>query len=664
VASILNIGVSALKTYQQALNSTGHNIANVNTPGYSRQVINLSSRDPELTPAGWLGTGVELHGINRQYDDFTAKRVRDGRSTVGELDAFYSNAQRLDSILADPAVGLSPALNDFFNAMQELADDPASIPSRQLLLAESRSLVERMHDLDQQFADSQAQVNRRLDDVVQEIDRLAESIANANDAVVSALGHGSHQTPNDLLDQRDELINEFSDLVNITTVEQSDGAMNVFIGRGQVLVVGNVASDISTVSSPADASQRDVIFSNDFGDTNISSELDGGELGGLLSFRREMLDTTRNQLGLVALGISMQMNQQHQLGIDLDGDVGGAIFSTPEIQVLGNANNSGGAVTASYGTLSDLTASDYELEYDGGNSYTLRRLSDNSTTSIDTGGASPFTTAEIDGFSLTIDSSGVAQGDSFLIRPSRGAADSMQLLIDDVRGFAAAGRLQSAVAIDASGNPANSGTAVISQPSISSGSGLPLAANMVFSFSDNADGAGNSGFVISNGPAPPNNYILYDPATESAGKSFPSSANPSQFDSFGGLNFRISGTPTVGDQLIVRNNTNAATGDNRNALALAAMQSQDRMLNLSASYSDVYSQLVAGVGASTRQAEASLAAQEGLLERNRASQEEVSGVNLDEEAAKLVQFQQAYQASAEMIKVANSLFDTLLSAVR
>ncbi|EGV51080.1 flagellar basal body rod C-terminal domain-containing protein [endosymbiont of Riftia pachyptila] len=258
----------------------------------------------------------------------------------------------------------------------------------------------------------------------------------------------------------------------------------------------------------------------------------------------------------------------------------------------------------------------------------------------------------------------MAQGDSFLIRPSRGAADSMQLLIDDVRGFAAAGRLQSAVAIDASGNPVNSGTAVISQPSISSGSGLPLAANMVFSFSDDADGAGNSGFVISNGPAPPNNYILYDPATESAGKSFPSSANPSQFDSFGGLSFRISGTPTVGDQLIVRNNTNAATGDNRNALALAAMQSQDRMLNLSASYSEVYSQLVAGVGASTRQAEASLAAQEGLLERNRASQEEVSGVNLDEEAAKLVQFQQAYQASAEMIKVANSLFDTLLSAVR
>jgi len=664
VASILNIGVSALKSYQQALSATGHNIANVNTEGYSRQVTHMATRDPELTPAGWLGTGVGLKNISRQYDEFTAKRVRDGRSMVGELDAFYGNARGLDGILADPAVGLAPALNGFFNAVQGVADDPASIPSRQLLLSESSSLVDRMHYLDRQFADNQAQVNRRLDDTVGEIDRLAGSIADANQAVVSALGHGSHQIPNDLLDQRDQLINQLSDLVDITTVDQGDGAKNLFIGRGQVLVVGGVASNISTRTSAADASQREIIFSNDFGDTEISSELEGGKLGGLLSFRREMLDTTRNRLGLVALGISLQMNQQHQLGIDLDGDMGGALFSTPQPQVLGNTNNSGGTVTASFGNLADLTTSDYQLEYAGGSSYTLRRLSDNSTTSINTGGASPFTSAEIDGFTLNIDSSGVAVGDSFLIRPSRDAAASMELLVDDVRAFAAGSPLQSAVATDGNGNPANSGTAVISQPNISSASGLPLAADLEFSFSADADGAGNPGFKISNGPAPPNDYILYDPATESAGKSFPSSANPGQFDGLGGLSFRLSGTPAVGDRLIIRNNRNAATGDNRNALALAAMQDQDGLLKQSASYSDLYSQLVAGVGASTHQAEASLAAQQGLLERNQASLDEVAGVNLDEEAARLVQFQQAYQASAEMIKVANSLFDTLLSSVR
>jgi flagellar hook-associated protein 1 FlgK len=256
---------------------------------------------------------------------------------------------------------------------------------------------------------------------------------------------------------------------------------------------------------------------------------------------------------------------------------------------------------------------------------------------------------------LSIDATGAVAGDRFLIQPTRNGAESLNLLVNDVRKLAAAGPLQSRPATDVNGNPTNTGNAVISLPAVANATGLPLATAMGLTFSNDVDGSGNPGFTLSNGPATPT-YLLYDPATESAGKTF-------QIDAFGEMSFTISGIPQDGDSFIIDNNTSGSS-DNRNALSLADLQGLDHLLGGNATFGETYSQMVADIGAKTHHAEVNLAAQEGLLERSRAALSEVSGVNLDEEAAKLIQFQQAYQASAQMISVANTLFDTLLSAVR
>ena len=263
----------------------------------------------------------------------------------------------------------------------------------------------------------------------------------------------------------------------------------------------------------------------------ITDQLVGGEIGGMLDYRTRILNPAQNHLGLVAVGIATHLNQQHQLGLDVRGNPGNPMFSSPSVGVLSNSNNGGaGAVTATYGDIANLTASDYRLtSIDGANQYQLVRLSDGAVTNIDTGGVSPYTTAEIDGLVLTI-SSGANAGDSFLLQPTRNAGDSVELLLNDGSELAAAAPLRAQESVDANGNPVNAGSASVTQPIVGSTTGLPLAANISLQFSSDADGSGNPGFVILNGPAAPNNYILYDPLDpgQTAGKDFPDSSNPTQ----------------------------------------------------------------------------------------------------------------------------------------
>ncbi|MBL3588363.1 MAG: flagellar hook-associated protein FlgK [gamma proteobacterium endosymbiont of Lamellibrachia anaximandri] len=663
MSGILSIGVSALLSNQQALNTVGHNIANVNTEGYSRQQVDFATRNTGYNTTGWNGSGVQLTGIDRQYDNFLSTSVRRSQSATEELGVYYNSALRLDNLVADSALGMGPAMQDFFDAVQGLADDPSAVPARQLVLAEAESLVDRFHYIDGEIEAVRSRLNDQLDFAVDEVNRLATSIAELNVQVANASNSGLSALPNDLLDQRDHMLDELSKLVDIQVLEQRNGSMNVFIGKGQALVMDTQAATLSAQNSNGDPEQRDLAFTTAYGTQVVTDHITGGQLGGLLGFREDILDPAQNRLGLVALGIADELNSQHALGLDLDGLAGADIFSMGSVDILPNANNAGGAVTATYTNVGDLTASDYMLQYTVLNTYTLTRQSDNQTFNINTGGASPFTYAQ-DGFSLSIDSAGVAVGDSFQIRPTRDGADGFDLLIHDADKLAAASRLLSQPLTDANGNPANSGDAVMSQPVVSNTNGLPYGVAMQFTFVADADGAGNSGFTVANGPVgAPNDYILYDPASESTGKSFPVTAKVGQFDAFGGISFSISGTPVVGDQFTVGNNTNGKS-DNRNALTMAGLQGMDTLFGGTATFGEAYSQMVSDLGAKTHHAEMNLAAQEGSLERSKAALDEVSGVNLDEEAAKLVQFQQAYQASAQVISVASSLFDTLLSAVR
>lgn len=634
MAGLLNTGLSGLLTFQRKLDTTSHNVSNVDTPGYSRQRVIAATNIPNDFGQYYIGTGSHVAEVERVYDQLLINQLRFSTSTTQELDVYANYISRLDSLFADPNLGLDPVLQDFFDAVQGLADDPSSQSSRQLLLADSQTLVERFDFLYGRVETTRNAVNQDIEATLSEINALASAIAKLNYDVTAVYSDEHGAIPNDLLDERDQLLLELSELVGVSVLEQDNGALNVFIGSGQALVIDDKAYSLSAIQSAADPADLGIAINYASGQQDITTKISGGRLGGLLDFRDDTLNSAENQLGLVAVGLATEFNEQHRLGLDLNGNLGGDFFSSPSINIIDNSNNAGaGVVTSAYVDISNLVASDYELRKDtAANQYTLTRLSDNTTFAVDTGGVSPYTTVEIDGFELTI-TAGAVDGDTFLIQPTRGGANNIGLLLTDPNTIAAAGALRVAEATDASGVPTNTGTAAFTQPAASVSATLPLALDMTFTFSADADGGGNPGFVITNGPAAPDDYILYDPATESGGKSFPGSGNPTQFDGFGGFSFSVTGVPAVGDVFTVSNNTGAA-GDNRNALALAALQNENTLNGDTTSFQETYGLLVSDVGAKTRRVDINLQAQEALLNQAIAAREEVSGVNLDEEAAK------------------------------
>lgn len=637
MADILNVGTSALLSLQRAITTTGHNIANVNTEGYSRQRVNLETLIPQLSGGSYIGSGVATESIERIYDQFLTSEVRNRTTSQSGFEAFANLSSRLDSLLADPEVGLAPTLEGFFGAMQDVSNNPGSLPEREVLLGEAQVLADRFHYLDSNFRSLEGELNVRIETSVSDINSLARSIAELNEQVVRATAAGGGAPPNDLLDSRDQLITELSEKIGVTTVAQSDGSINVMVGNGQALVVGFSAQQLQTFDNPYDGTQTLVGIAGPSGSvTDLGRFLDGGELGAALDFREQVLDPARNQLGLVAMGLTATFNEQHQLGVDLNGQPGGDFFLPLEATFTANPNNSG---TSSIGVaISDagaLTGDDYSLRYDSGQ-WTLTNTSTNASQT----GAGPFS---VDG--LTVTTAGVpVNGDAFLIQPTRQGATLFEVALNRAEDFAGASPLRSQEVLT------NIGSADIDGLTVNDASALPLASQVTLTFNPDALGAGIPGFDVTGIAGGP---LAYDPTTESNGKSF----------ALGGFEFSVSGDPQAGDELIIENNQNGS-GDNRNALALAGLQTSNLLHGGTASYQDAYGGLVAGVAVKTRQAQAGANTEQVLLNQSTAARDSVSGVNLDEEAANLIRYQQAYQAAAQVISVADEMFQVLLNATR
>lgn len=640
---ILNTSVSGLLTTQRALATTAHNIANVNTPGYSRQTVEVKVREAQFTGAGYLGKGVEVGSVQRIHSQYLTEQLRTSTSSASENATFFSLSGRIDSILADEGTGLSPNLLSFFNAVQDVADLPSSISARQVMISEAEALVTRFQFLDNRLDDLTSEIRVRLGNEIRDVNSLSQSLADINGRIVEAFGDIDTEPPNDLLDQRDELVRQLSELVSVNTVEQGDGAVSVFIGKGQALVLGTDAQRLTY--SETYQGHFEVQLTGAFSSSTVTDNITGGSMGGLLRFQEEMLEPARNSLGRLAIGLADTLNDQHILGMSLDGDVNQTFFNvaTPDVSPIAGAPNN---VTAAIVDPSALTDSNYSLFFNGGNSYSLTRLTDGQTTAINTGGVSPFTTATVDGFNITI-TAGAAVGDEYIIRPTTFGARDMSTLISDPRKIAAAGPLRSGEAVDANGLPNNTGTGSISEVSISTTTGIPLASSITLTF----DAALNQ-FNVS---APPGGTLAYNPATDSGGVQFTIAAA-------GNASFTLAGTPDDGDQFVIQINTNA-DGDNRNALDMAALQNSQTMLNGTASYQDTYGKLVADVGTTTRQSEISQQALSALLTQAIELREGLSGVNLDEEAAQMLILQQSYQAAAQMISTADRLFQSLIESI-
>lgn len=644
MADITSIGTSALLAFQRSLSTVSHNISNSTTEGYSRQRVGLTTRTAEFSGVGYFGTGTTINDVSRIYDQFIVDRLQTNTSNLSNTEHFLGLVSQVDNLLADESAGLSPSLQNFFNSLQNSVDDPSSTPARQVLLSDGEALMQRFHSLDNRLRELANNAERDIVNLSNEINGLGRAIVSVNEAVALGTQGGGRIQPNDLLDERDQLLKKLSELTTVQTIAQDDGSVNVFIGNGQGLVVGDSINEVKAVRNQFDPERFDLVIQQGQVQVNVTEQLTGGRLGAVVDFRAKVLDPGLNSLGRIAVGLGSLFNDQHELGIDLNGNQGTAFFDFPQPQAIPSGFNTGtGTVTASLTDVSNLTTSNYEVIYDGPN-YRVTRLNDNAE--VFNGDLATLNSTPIDGFQLNVVAGAVA-GDTFQIEPTREAARNIKVLINDTAHIAHAAPIRSATSLS------NTGDAKIELGAVTSATSFPLAGDISLTFDPDALGAGIPGFIISGGPG---GTLAYNPATEVNGKQFTLTAP------FDGVTFKISGTPATGDAITITNNTNGV-GDNRNGLLLSGLQSQVSLRGNN-TFQSAFSEMVSDVGIRTRQAKTTEEAQRVLLQQTEAERESLSGVNLDEEAAKLVQLQQAYQAAGQVISVANQLFDVIINATR
>lgn len=629
MADLLSTGLSGLLAFQRSLDATSHNISNVGTEGYSRQRVELGTRPAQPYGNGWVGQGVSAQTTRRMYDDFIAMQTRTTSSSLEHLDVFAANAERLNNMFGSTSTGLTATLQNFVNAFQGVANAPTSIPARQTLLSEAGTLQQRLRNFDEQLAAMDKEVNSRLTSELTEINSLAQGIARLNNDIAVGVARTGGQPPNDLLDERDRLLDQLAQKVSVSAVVQDGGQVNVFIGAGQSLVLGAEAGELTTIQDDFDPSRLGVAVRTQSGVIDVTRNITGGKVGGILDFRREQLDPAHNALGRISAALVEIVNGQHAEGMDLRGALGGAFFAVGGVETLASGLNAGGGVAAAVrADIGGLTDRDYILELTGGG-WTLRYADDGAAVAMTGAGSSadPFVA---DGLEIVVGGA-ASLGDEFLIRPTRTAVEGLDVLISDPARIAAAAPIRSAV------NAANTGSGAISAGEVLDASNPQLRAAATIEFltptTYSINGAGSFAYV--------------------AGGNI----------DVNGWRVQISGAPAVGDRFTVSDNSTGA-GDNRNALELAGALQRPALNGGAATLSSTVGQFVAGVGVATRQAQVNRDAQSVVYEESVASQDSVSGVNLDEEAANLLRYQQAYQAAAQLIRVADTLFQSLLNATQ
>jgi flagellar hook-associated protein 1 FlgK len=553
MANTLGIGTTALSALQRAISTTGQNIANVNTEGYSRQSVSLSARPAQDIGAGYLGSGVQVTSIDRAYNQFLANDVQQRTASSGYYSLYANAAERVDSMLGDPSTSIAQAMDSFFASAEAVANSPTSLPERQVMLSNAETLVQRFDYIVSRIDDVTKEMNSQINSAVSEINQLAGGIATLNNEIAKVSG-GSTGLPNDLLDQRDALLVQLSSLVDTKTLAQDDGSLNVFIGRGQPLVTGSVAETLATQTDP-DLGSTSLVTLSAFvaGSSDVSDFLTGGKLGAALTVTDEVVNPTRRELNLLAVGFAETVNAIQEAGDDLQGVDGVALFTETEGVVKSAASvddstaNSGNAtVTFTVTDAKLLTGDSYRVDYTA-TGVNLRNLTTDAVTTLT---ANPQT---VDGVRVTYTAqaatgaAGANQGDAFIVDPLFQASSLFAVKIDDPAKIAAA-------------------------------------------------------------------------------------------------------------------SNNGAAGNNSNMLAMIELRDQSLLKGSTATYGDVYNNLLSDVAVRTQRAQSSAETETALLGSALDRQSSLQGVNLDEEAANLVRYQQAYQAAAQIVAVANEVFDTLLRA--
>ena len=624
MSNVFGIDVSALQAFQQAIEVTSNNVANASTPGYNVQSIDLVTTQPQDSGGVQVGAGVSVGGVTRAYSQTAAAQLNTSQSSLGQLNALQNYTSQIDNLFGTSAAGLTSALQNYYSGWSAVSDNPTSAAARQALLGDASALAQNLNTTSTQLNNLNTDVNTRITSDVQQINSVSTQIAQLNQQIANGSGVG--QAPNALLDQRDQLVSGLSQVAGVTTTSNSDGSINVFVGNGQPLVLDSTSYALATAPNQFNASQLEVANSNG---NPISSSITSGDLGGLLAARTQAIDPALNQLGQIATAVAQSANTQQASGLDLSGQLGSALFSIGAPVASASINNTSAvSASVSISNIGALTADNYVLSYAAG-AYSLTDQTTGANVAVTGAGtvASPLTA---NGLSIVL-SGTPASGDQYLIQPTAQAAGTLSVALSNPSGLAAAGAVKTSAA------DSNAGSATISAGTVTNAANPNLLNTVTIAFLS------------------PTTYSI-----NGAG-SFAYTSGGNIADN--GWQTKISGTPATGDTFTVQSNA-SGTGDNTNALAFVNQQSQGYLSNGTESVSGAVSALISGAGAQAQQVNTAQTAQTAVNTQAQTNVQSVTGVNLDEEAANLMQWQQSYQAAAQALSVANGLFSNLLDAVK
>ncbi|WP_095152136.1 flagellar hook-associated protein FlgK [Pseudomonas sp. Irchel s3b5] len=669
--SLLNIGMSGLSASHASLVTTGNNISNVDTIGYSRQQTVQGTKSSIQHGNVFIGTGTTLADVRRVYNSYLDAQLQTTTSLNGDAQAYLGQATQIDKLLSDSGTGITKTLQSFFSSLQTLSGNSNDNASRQALLTNAQGLSSRFNAMSQQLKQQGTYINDQLGSMADQVNKLASTVAAYNKKIGEVSSSGG--TPNELLDQRNEAIRQLNELVG-TQVTETDGRKDIYLGSGQPLVVGDTVNKLRVATDPTDPTRSSIIMDRGSSSIDITSVMSGGQMGGLLRYRSEVLTPAVNDLGRIAMVVADQVNKQLGQGLDQNGNFGAALFNNINSATaisqrsIANANNNpaSGNLNVTIKDTSKLQASDYQVTVTAAG-YNVRRLSDNTDMGNFAFATPPAADPVIDGFSLSLNSGSVAVGDSFKITPTRSGAADMTTVMTDAKTLATAAPLTST---KASGND---GTGAVSQPDLTTTldiydpvqrlevqtavkASMPVRMLMtsatayeVFDSKGNRIGTGN---IV---PGQNNDLSIAVPYTDAGG-------NAKTFN----VGMTVSGSPASGDSFNIAM-TAAGSTDNRNAQSLLGLQTKATVgataTSPGVSFTEAYGGLVSSVGSQTKQAQLDGTATDTILTGARNARDSLSGVDLDEEAGNLTKYQQYYTASSQIIKTAQEIFSTLINAL-
>ena len=652
--SLLNVGARALLANQVALQTAGHNIANVNTPGYSRQTVVLQTVQGQFTGGGYIGQGVDVQTILRNQSELLTRQSAAAGSTQSADAVRAERLTQLQDIFSGGKEGLGAAINDMMNAFSDVVSSPTDITARTVALTRMDETAARLRTAGDRLTEIEYTATEQIKSSITAVNSLAGQMASINEQIARAQGNG--QTPNDLLDKRDQIIRDINQYVQTTQIPADDGTVGLFVAGSQPLVLGTTATTLSIdEASQFPGSGQIKLFFNRPGATPIDMDenvLGGGTISGLLRFNNTDLAEGRNLLGRMATAIGMTMNAQQNLGLTLDGVAGKDLFSVPAS--MPGYTNGAGVGSVSFSDPTKFAASDYEIRFTTGTAGQVVRLSDGKSTAFTD--AANLATLDIDGLNFNLTTPG-APGERMLFKPFSTAASNIQALVYSPRDLAAANPINAAMGTSNSGTLQLAGLkatgvpALVLPPNANAAAVPPVLGGIQLRF--NA-GPPITYDVLDRGSAPPTPLAAAQPYTSGVPISF------------NGWEVTLQGTPKAGDTVVIGNALDPQYGDifTRNSgNATSLMNLRDVKMFDDASLTDGYAGAMAQVGTRTQSAKFAANLSSTIasnLERDRTA---VSGVNLDEEAAKLIQYQQAYQASSKMIQIAQSIFDSLLQGL-